>query len=108
MGIVALVRTPILLCAVASLASAAGPVVMIVGPPGSGRSTQAEGLQKRLGLARISADELISRNPQKFQKNRIPSLQGVDPHLDPAMNGLVEEALKLTDLPRGVVFDGYP
>ena len=37
----------ILLCALASLASAAGPVVMIVGPPGSGRSTQAEGLQKK-------------------------------------------------------------
>jgi adenylate kinase len=92
----------------ASAAYAAGPVVLMVGPPGSGRSTQAAILKKDLGMAMISVDELIARNPQKFQKNRIPSLQGVDPHLDPALNELVEEALKSTDLSKGVVLDGYP
>ena len=80
----------------------------MVGPPGSGRSTQAAILKKDLGMAVISADEVIARNPQKFQKNRIPTLQGVDPHLDPALNELVEEALKSTDLSKGVVLDGYP
>jgi len=65
-------------------------------------------LQKDLGLAVIAADELIKKNPDKFQKNRIPSLQGVDTHLDPAMNDLVEKALTSTDLSKGVVLDGYP
>jgi len=80
----------------------------MVGPPGSGRSTQAAILKKDLGMALISADELIARNPEKFQKNRIPTLQGVDPRLDPALNELVEEALKAGDLSKGVVLDGYP
>jgi adenylate kinase len=107
-----LVRKPIPLCLVVSVltsaAYAAGPVVLVVGPPGSGRSTQSAILKKDLGMAVISADELIARNPQHFQKSRTPSLQGVDPHLDPAMNELVEAALKSTDLSKGVVLDGYP
>src|SRR3954454_24952365 len=94
--------------AVSSAAYAAGPVVLIVGPPGSGRTTQAELLSKTLGARLISADELIARNPQKFQKNRIPTLNGVDVHLDPALNQLVESALLSTDLSKGVVLDGYP
>ena len=87
---------------------AAGPFVLLLGPPGSGRTTQAELLKKDLGLQVISADDLIARNAQIFQKNRIPTLQGVDPHLDPALNELVEEALKTADLSKGVVLDGYP
>jgi adenylate kinase len=94
--------------AMSTTAYAAGPVVLIVGPPGSGRTTQAELLSKTLGAPLISADELISRNPQKFQKNRIPTLNGVDVHLDPALNQLVESALLSTDLSKGVVLDGYP
>ena len=92
----------------ASAAYAAGPVVLVVGPPGSGRSTQAAILKKDLGMAVVAADEVIARNSEKFQKKRTPSLQGVDPHLDPAMNEFVEETLKATDLSKGVVLDGYP
>src|SRR4051812_934222 len=56
----------------------------------------------------IAADELISHNPQRFQKYRTPALNGVDPRLDPALNDLVEESLRTTDLAKGVVLDGYP
>ena len=82
--------------------------MLIVGPPGSGRTTQAALLSKDLGMPLISVDDLISRNPQKFQKNKIPSLQGVDVHLDPALNGLVEQALESSDRSKGVILDGYP
>lgn len=82
--------------------------MVLVGPPGSGRTTQAEFLRKDLGIPVISAAELIARNPQKFQKNKTPALQGVEPKLDPALNGLVEDALRTTDLSKGVVLDGYP
>lgn len=82
--------------------------MVMVGPPGSGKTTQAQILQKDLGMAVIAADDLIQKNPQNFQKNKIPSLQGVDPRLDPAMNALVEQALDSTDLSKGVVLDGYP
>jgi adenylate kinase len=92
----------------ATAAHAAGPLVVMVGPPGSGRTTQTQILLKDLKMAVIAADDLIQKNPQRFQKNRLPALQGVEMHLDPAMNSLVEEALKTTDLSRGVVLDGYP
>jgi adenylate kinase family enzyme len=94
--------------ALALLAHAAGVVVLIVGPPGSGRTTQAAFLRSDLGMGVITADDLIRHNAQKFQSNRIPALQGVDPHLDPALNELVREALKAVDLSKGVVLDGYP
>ncbi|MEO8593070.1 MAG: nucleoside monophosphate kinase [Candidatus Solibacter sp.] len=96
------------LAVLASAAYGAGPVVLVVGPPGSGRSTQAAILNKDLGMAVVAADALIASHAEKFQKNRTPTLQGVDPHLDPAMNDIVEEALRATDLSKGVVLDGYP
>jgi adenylate kinase family enzyme len=98
----------IFLAGLASPTLAAGPVVLIVGPPGSGRTTQAEFLKKELGMTVIAADDLIARNHDKLQKYKVPALQGVDPHLDPAMNGLVEGAMAAADLSKGVVLDGYP
>ena len=101
---------PVLACcaALALLAHAAGVIVLIVGPPGSGRTTQAAFLRSDLGMGVITADDLISQNRQNFQSNRVPALNGVDPHLDPAINELVREALKAMDLSKGVVLDGYP
>jgi adenylate kinase len=93
---------------VASAMTAAGPVVLLVGPPGSGRTTQAEFLKNSFGMTVVAAQDLIERNQQKFQKYKIPALQGVSPHLDPALNALVEEALSRADLSKGVVLDGYP
>jgi adenylate kinase len=87
---------------------AAGVLVLLVGPPASGRTTQAEFLRKDLGLPVIAADDLIGHNPQKFQKYKTPALNGVDPRLDPALNELVEQALRTSDLSKGVVLDGYP
>lgn len=87
---------------------AAGPVVLLIGGPGAGKTTQTQILQKERGMAIISADDLIAHNHQVFEKFRNPSIQGVDPKLDPALNELVEEALKKVDLSKGVVLDGYP
>jgi adenylate kinase len=88
--------------------SAAGPLVLLVGSPGSGKSTQAEILRKERGMTIISADDLIARNRQAFEKLRNPALDGVDVRQDPAVNRLVEEALGNTDLSKGVIIDGYP
>ncbi|HEY7616996.1 MAG TPA: nucleoside monophosphate kinase [Terriglobales bacterium] len=96
------------LAAMASTMLAAGPIVLIIGPPGSGRTTQAEFLRNDLGMTVIAVDDLIVRNKLKFQKYRMPTIQGVEPHLDPALDSLVEEALAKADSAKGVVLDGYP
>jgi len=83
-------------------------LVVLVGPPGSGKTTQAEILRKELGMTVITADDLIRRNPQAFEKFRNPQIHGVEPRVDPALNRLVDEALASADRSKGVVFAGYP
>jgi len=59
-------------------------------------------------MALVSSDELIEQNHQAFEKFRQPTIHGVEPHLDPALNRLVEEKLGSLDLSNGVILDGYP
>ena len=87
---------------------AAGPVILMIGPPGAGRTTQTELLRKDLGMAIIAADDLIAANKEKLQNSRNPSMEGVDPYLDPALNAIVDDALGRADLSKGLVLDGYP
>ena len=89
-------------------AQAIGPVVVLIGPPGSGKTTQTEILRKERGRVVISADDLIARNQQAFAKLKNPHIQGVEPRVDPVLNRLVEQALTSIELSRGVILDGYP
>jgi adenylate kinase len=91
-----------------AFAQRAGQIVVMIGPPGSGKTTQTEILRKERGMAVISADDLIARNREAFAKFRNPQIQGVEPRLDPALNRLVEEALRSADLSKGLILDGYP
>ena len=64
--------------------------------------------QKNRGMALVSVDQLIEQNPQAFEKFRQPAIHGVEPHVDPALNRLVEEKLGSLDLSNGVILDGHP
>lgn len=98
----------ILCSALIASAQTAGPLIIFIGPPGAGKTAQATILQKDRGMALVSSDELIEQNHQAFEKFRQPVLNGVEPHVDPALNKLVEERLSSLDLSRGVILDGYP
>ena len=65
-------------------------------------------LKNRRGMTAISADDLIARNPQAFEKSGKSAIRGFDPRLDPAVNGLVEAALSTAGLSKGLVLVGYP
>lgn len=99
---------PIAWAALALPLYAAGPLLLLVGPPGSGRSTQAGLLSKDLGIPVISADDLIARNPGRFPKKLPSAVTLADPRLDPVLNDLVADALRAADLSKGVLLDGYP
>jgi len=92
----------------AAQAQAAGPVIVLIGAPGSGRATQAAALKSERGMAAIFADDLIATNPKAFEKAKNSAIPGFDPRLDPAMDGLVEAALTGADLSKGLVLAGYP
>src|SRR5689334_4844784 len=96
------------LLALAAFGQTSPQLITLIGPPGAGKTTQAEILKKDLGCAVVSVDDLITQNPQAFERSRRPEIQGIEPRVDPALNKLVEEKLRSTDISKCLVLDGYP
>ena len=83
-------------------------LIVLIGPTGSGKTTQAEFLKKRFGIPTIAVDDLIQANPAALAKNRTPGITPGPPQLNPAIDGLVAEKITRSDLTKGVALDGYP
>ena len=83
-------------------------MIVLIGPPGSGKKTQAEFLRTRFGIPTIGVDDLIQANLAALAKYRRPGITPGPPHLNPAIDALVAEKLSRLDLTKGVVLDGYP
>ncbi len=66
--------------------------MVLIGPPGSGKTTQAELLQKKYKVAIISADELRKNAGNSPSKT----------------NEFLREQAKGQDAAKGFVLDGYP
>jgi adenylate kinase family enzyme len=85
-----------------------GLVVILVGAPESGKSTQAAFIQKRYRIPVIAIEDLIKENPSAF-KNRQPSgAPNLDLRMEPAIIGLFKKKLESIDARRGFVSDGFP
>lgn len=87
-----------------------GPV-LLVGPPGVGKGTQAETLAKLWGVPPISTGEILRTNVANgselgVQANRIMKLGGLVP--DPIMTEMVANRLGLSDTAAGFILDGFP
>jgi adenylate kinase len=85
-----------------------GPVVLFIGPPGSGKSTQAVAAARLLKVPIVAVDDLINANPSTFEKIRRSGISGMEPQTDPVLNRLFLERLEKGDLSRGLILDGYP
>jgi adenylate kinase len=85
-----------------------GPVVLVVGPPMGGKTTQAAALSKDLGLPLVSAEDLVKLSPQAFAKYKQKEITGMEPITDPAMNKAFAERIRNKDVAKGMVVDGYP
>jgi adenylate kinase len=97
-------------------------VIILIGPTGSGKTTQTEILKKNFGLPAIAVDDLIRDNPSLFVKSKAAAAHAggtktsasktaappAPPQATPALNALVDAALSKLDLTKGVVLDGYP
>ncbi len=97
----------------ASAVAWAGPpakplVVILIGAPGSGKTTQSAYLEKEYGLPIISADQLVKANPQAVASIQTLGTAAIDPRQDMIMNQLVEAKLKTIDTSKGFILDGYP
>lgn len=95
-----------LLAAPAGAQSPGKPVVVLVGPPASGKSTQAEFLKKKYGFTVISREQLMQDDPGQFKGQA--GIQGMEPRMDPALNRLFQARLENTTVEKGLLLDGYP
>jgi adenylate kinase len=83
-------------------------LVVLIGPTGSGKTTQAAFLKKRFGLPAIAVDDLITANPTALAKTRSAGITAGPPQLNSSIDGLVAAKITSLDLTKGVVLDGYP
>ncbi len=85
-----------------------GPVVLFIGPPGSGKSTQTTAAARLLKVPVVAVDDLIKDNAATFEKLREKKISGMEPQSDPVLNRLFSERMEKGDLSSGIIFDGYP
>ena len=99
----------VVLMLVATLQAQSGkPILILLGPPASGKSTQAASIQKRYGFALITREQLLKDDPSVLAQSKTPGIQAIEPRVDPALNNLFLKRLEKTDISKGLLLDGYP
>jgi adenylate kinase len=85
--------------------------IVLLGPPGAGKGTQAEKLAEKLGIPQISTGELFRQNIGEGTKLGLEAKRYLDAgDLVPAelTNQLVDDRLDHADAASGFILDGYP
>ena len=85
--------------------------IIIFGPPGVGKGTQADILVNKLNLKKISTGDLLRLEIKKettIGKEIAPILKGGNLASDKIINQLIENILSLKTNSNKLIFDGYP
>lgn len=85
--------------------------IVLLGPPGAGKGTQAEKLAQKLGIPQISTGDLFRRNIGEGTELGLEAKRYLDAgDLVPAelTNQLVDSRLDDPDAAGGFILDGYP
>ena len=85
--------------------------LIFIGPPGSGKGTQAKRLASRFGIPHISTGDMLREavsggTPLGQQAAPIMAAGGLVP--DDLMIGIINERLAKPDAARGFILDGFP
>ena len=82
-----------------------GKILIIMGPPGSGKGTFSTKLAERNGFVHISTGDLIRNSDDKELKAKIAKGEYAD---DKTMVRMLKKELEKVDLSKGIIFDGFP
>ena len=85
--------------------------IVLLGPPGAGKGTQAEKLAEKLGIPQISTGDLFRHNISNGTKLGLEAKKYLDAgDLVPATltNALVDDRLNDADVADGFILDGFP
>jgi adenylate kinase len=85
--------------------------VVLLGPPGAGKGTQAQKLSDKLAIPQISTGDLFRKNigegtPLGLEAKRYLDAGDLVP--SSLTNALVEDRISQSDAPDGFILDGYP
>jgi adenylate kinase family enzyme len=86
----------------------ARPLVILIGPPLSGKTTFVTRIQKRYGVPGISVEDLIKDHAAELMKMHRGRTTMAEMRYDPAMSRYVRARLSSMDLGRGAALDGFP
>ena len=86
-------------------------VVILLGPPGAGKGTQAKAVTWQLGLPQISTGDMLRdgvrrKTPLGIEAKNV--LEAGDLVNDELVNGIVVERIAAPDCAGGFILDGYP
>jgi adenylate kinase len=85
--------------------------LLIMGPPGAGKGTQAVSLAERLGAAHISTGDIFRenvRNQTELGKTAQRYMDAGEYVPDEVTNAMVKDRLAQDDAKAGFILDGYP
>src|ERR1700720_1146080 len=85
--------------------------LILLGPPGSGKGTQAQRLVKRHGIAQLSTGEMLraavaAETPVGLRAKDIMAGGGLVP--DDMVVGIISDRLDQPDAAKGFILDGFP
>ena len=84
------------------------PLIILIGPPLSGKTTFAESISTTYGIPAISIEDLIKDNAAELDRLRGVGVSMAEMRYDPAMSRYLRTRLKTVDLSHGLALDGYP
>jgi len=85
--------------------------IILLGPPGAGKGTQAERLVADRGMVQLSTGDMLraEKNAGTDLGNRIKAVMESGALVsDEIVSSLIDENLARLDAGQGVIFDGYP
>ncbi len=85
--------------------------LILLGPPGSGKGTQAQRLVQRYGIVQLSTGEMLraavaAQTPVGIKAQHIMASGGLVP--DEIVVGIISDRLDQPDAARGFILDGFP
>ncbi|GAB4099325.1 adenylate kinase [Sinomonas halotolerans] len=85
--------------------------MLLIGPPGSGKGTQAERISDRLGIVAISTGDIFRYNVKEQTPLGLEAKKYMDAGdfvPDSVTNDMVRDRLAQDDVANGFLLDGYP
>jgi adenylate kinase len=86
----------------------ARPLVILIGPPLSGKTTFVTAIQRDYGIPGISVEDLITDHASELRKKHPEGTSLAEMRYDPALSRFLRTRLDSMNLKHGAALDGFP